>query len=1138
MTGETGANRELLNALHFAIKTLASVLSVTDTGYDHDVQYEKLRFLKESCIFTLEALSTNKALWTSIATDAFGPITEYLSANDCWNEEDSHKRKILCSLINTVKNVITLPSHTVAACNAGIASPLARLVCGKCDIEDDIDKRTREGRRKALQKERIRRENKIEFDVKTFSLEVLHNLASNKEARMCGNGLISAGAIAAACFSLGGNTEMADASSFQDSQRSSYTTKIGLEILYFILCDLESPTMGNDNTLLWSAQSKLFVDKIARQSRFIRALCATMLLSSKDLGYGLNSEPGSLISYQSPTDDKFVEIAPLYGPPLITYDDHCAGYPDSIEASIAILFSIASLCSSVDASFSEAFWDSFLIREHRALINDGSKKEASVTACSVFLSILMDDEEGICVPQDPEKEQLFLSYSLPLVRERLLHGLCSSFSDAFNSDELSVSEDDAAMLAILKKFSVQSMCMTLCGTSPSFIEPAFHLIKGMTSSFPDEILPDMVKDETSLRAALDMLNYQNDEDENGSGAQIRLLFAKIICASATKGILGPSLERFKLRSRAIASLSAACKMGSLDTSHYCLQSLVISFKGKLQLSPVEARTLAKSLGGIISSMVLELFARRTNEQTSNYATMNEESMEKSPEVILLCTLASFKEALSELCHVGGLEAISLVSSDGVPSAILAMHEVVKDDPNVIIDIEGHISVMDVLNADSEKKYPAGCNMENVKRFRKSKVSFEFLTALCKSSTLGRKAISSSSSCSSCIATASNIIRSLSQKNVDRLNETLLIKKESEVNFESHDKLSSKNLVKKSEEGKQKNHDKKMAAIAAIEFLSELVHIEASRGIILDDTKLLHFLVSLGRDFSDMDIVGHSTELLKSLAFYSNRDRPSSDVSPSFFVSIFCDILCRNDFSKIDQKRGPTHLATFSQNSTVDTRNLVYASAAAGLICIFSETEESEKLRVIDCVDYHFSRLTTEFSENLFVKNTRSTCNRKGLLAFNMSTLLLMSQYGDPYNMSFTNSDLLSSLFKYVILHEINAKKTTSGQSIAKDGVDANEMCLLNAACTQILQFISSITRNDILQNTSNLSLKEIISNVDSFFEERIAESMNLRQVPSNKTEFELNWTVALTLDLISKNKNDCAASIYALNVLEKLGWFS
>lgn len=1126
-------------ALRLAIKTLASVLSVAEMGYEDGVQMETLRFLKENCIFTFESLSSNQALWTSIAMGAFGPIAGFLSANDEWDEEDVHRRKILCAVLTTVKNVITLPSHAVAACNAGIAAPLARLVCGKKEIEDGIDKRTRDGRRRALKKERIRRENKIEFDVKTASLELLHTLASTKEARQCGLGLLNSGVIGAACFALGGSTEGSE-HTFNESKGSDSLTRIGLEIIHFILSDLENPTLDENNVLLWSAESKSFVDQVARQSRFIRALCATMLLSWMNLGYNIHSISGST-AQTNPSEDgtENFEFVPLYGPSLVTYDGTCAGYPDSMEAAVALLFSIASLCSSVDAGFSEAFWDTFFMKEDRALVNAGSKKETSVTACSVFLSILMDEEEGYCVPHKPEDEKFFFSHSLPTVRERLIDGLCSNFSDVFNEVNSTVSDDDTSLLAILKRFQVPSICMILCGTSPSLRKPAFHLIQGMTSSFPDEILPHMVSDETSLQAALDMLNYETDEDENGAAAQIRLLFAKIICVSATKGILGPSLERFGLRSRAIASLSAACKIDEGEVPKYCLKSLVTIFssvKGSLQLSHKEARTIAKTLGGIISSMVLERFAKRATEHNSHDSISNDDLIEEEPEVKLLCSLASYKEALSELCHVGGLEAISLVSSDGVPSAILAMHEVVKDDSSVILDIEGHISVMDVLNTDSHQETSSYQVLDEKKRFRTTKVSFDFLTALCKSSASGRKAVSDASSCRSCIQTASEIIRSCTQKLADTDNNRLSLDKESKDDRDCGDELSgSISLSRRQTADENIETDRKMAAIAAISFLSELAHAKSSRVMIFHDSHLLQFLVSLGRECFDSDIVVQSTELLTSLAPYAGCKNHDGQFSSSFFASIFCDILGRSDLSKNNAlKKKKTSLRINSDFQLMNSNsNQIFASAVAGLECVFDEIQLSEKSRVYDDLCDHMVRLTDEISKSVFSKQKpsgRMIAKNSGLLASNITTLLLVWCCSESDSIALIKPEFLSALLQLIILHSLLEKQLGSKNLDAGNVVDSDEMCFVTAARTQSLQFISSIMRNTTLQESLHISWTDMILNVKARLEQRKYDYLG------EKTNLEGSCDFTQVLDLICESKSDKVAAVHALRMKERLGW--
>jgi len=1113
-TSENGS-RELLQALSLAIKTLASVVSVNENGYGTGIELDTLRYLKENCIFTLEALSFNQGFWSTLASNTFGPIADFLCANDEWDEEDIHRRKILFSALSIVQNVIALPSNVVVACQAGLAKPISRIVCGKKDITYSIDKSTRDGRRRALQKEKDRRESKIEYDVKFVSLNLLHSLASNKEARQCGHGLIDCGVIRAACFALGGCTDGADAN--QTPQVPNTITKLGLEIIHFMLSDLKIPNVDNNGLLIWSEDSKKFVDQVARQSRFLRSLCATMLLSWNDSGY---TQPGNSI-----TESVHSEIAPLYGSPLVTYDGDCAGYTDSTEASVSLLFSIAALCSSSDASYSEDFWDTFLMKEDRNLVNAGSVKETSVTACAVFLSILMDEDEGYCVPQNESHEQFYFSHSLPTVRKRLLGGLCSSFSDVFSSNTPSTSEDGMSALAALKKYQVPSMCIALCVT-PSLVEPSFHLIQGMTSSYPDEILPHMIKDELTLRAALQMLTYHSEEDESGSEAQIRLLFAKIICVSATKGILGPAIERFDLRNKAIAALSAACKIGEDEIPQYCLRALVTIFsssKGTLQLSSKEAMKIAKILGGIISSMVLDRFAVRANEPHINSPTNH--SLEEEPEVELLCSLASYKEALSELCNVGGLEAISLVSSDGVPSAILAMHEVAKDDPSVILDIEGHISVMDVLNSDSFDQNSSAVG--DYKKFRKTKVSFEFLAVLCKSSIIGRKAVADAQSCSSCIQTACDIICTFNDKR------GVAIVKEKE----KQNSITKANELSKSEHGIEL--DRKMASIAAISFLSELAHTKSSREKIFSNSRLLQVLVSLGKECTDLEIVIQSTRLLASLAPYVGPGIPESDVSSLYFASIFSQILGRTDIVpqfKLLSKQSSLKFDTGTRSSA--NCSLVFATAAVGLEYVFDEMDMSAKETVFKHVFDHLMRLTEELSKSMFSRQRRSIRpipGNSGLLASNISTLLLLWKSDSPDSTSLMKPEYFESLMRLIIAHEsieqrFDSEKLDSGM---KHDV---ELYLLTAARTQCLQFLSVVMRNNTLSDTLNISWSETIMNVKAQIEEKKVDYMSSVEIFSNENTAEKKYDFNDVLESIIQKKTDKVASMHALRIQERLGW--
>lgn len=96
---------------------------------------------------------------------------------------------------------------------------------------------------------------------------------------------------------------------------------------------------------------------------------------------------------------------------------------------------------------------------------------------------------------------------------------------------------------------------------------------------------------------------------------------------------------------------------------------------KILLSPAEAKALSDSLGQKLSSMVLERFMHKVERETVLGDCADDESIQRYPEVTLLCALASSREALRQLCNCGGLEALSLVAGEGELSAINSLLEV-------------------------------------------------------------------------------------------------------------------------------------------------------------------------------------------------------------------------------------------------------------------------------------------------------------------------------------------------------------------------------------------------------------------------------------------------------------------------------
>ena len=106
------------------------------------------------------------------------------------------------------------------------------------------------------------------------------------------------------------------------------------------------------------------------------------------------------------------------------------------------------------------------------------------------------------------------------------------------------------------------------------------------------------------------------------------------------------------------------------------------------------------------------------------------SVADSPKVLLLCALASKKEALSDLCTHGVLDALNLVATEGETSAILALYEAYKGDQSPIIDAEGHVSVMQVIVS---AKYNTSRDVELA--------CMDLLVTLCTETKSGRDAVS-------------------------------------------------------------------------------------------------------------------------------------------------------------------------------------------------------------------------------------------------------------------------------------------------------------------------------------------------------------------------------------------------------------
>ena len=78
-------------------------------------------------------------------------------------------------------------------------------------------------------------------------------------------------------------------------------------------------------------------------------------------------------------------------------------------------------------------------------------------------------------------------------------------------------------------------------------------------------------------------------------------------------------------------------------------------------------------------MVMDYFmhyaSSKSSDDGSRRRSQEKDRLLRSPEVLLLCALASMKEPLHILCEQGGLEAIILVAHEKEPNALRALREV-------------------------------------------------------------------------------------------------------------------------------------------------------------------------------------------------------------------------------------------------------------------------------------------------------------------------------------------------------------------------------------------------------------------------------------------------------------------------------
>lgn len=1057
-----------LQSVRESIRVATNVLILPVDPNASTKQIETQESLKSECISALEALSKNASLWNSISKDALPSVVSYLHSSGEMGLASQCQRETRLAALRAVQRIIQLPSHTVSAAQAGLAEPVAHLIASN-----------------RRQKEET---NEEDDDVLLRAMEVLHVIASNDEARREAQ-LLECGAVAAVCCALG---DAATDKPEQPTDSRADVTFLGLEIVHAVLSDIERSL--DAPLVLQSPAAQAFVEAVAYEPSFVRALCATLLMET------------NMVIPRATEDIPPIDIPALYGPQLVLVEEKCAGFKNTHQASNSLTFSVAVYCCALESSSADKFWSYFLLREASDSAETTECEKVAAAFCAHFLALLSDEESGPFTPLSPRKKQDYTTIFRPLVCHRLLDGLRKCLDESDDAPVLApMYDNDSFELTLLKGFRVPQICLSFCGDS-ALLDPAFGMIKLMMSEYPEDIPPLFVDTKSTIISLFDMLNLESSEGiDSGLVEEIRRTIASMLGVLAEQGLLSEAVERLEIRSSAIAALAAAClaedencarskyeddeEMPSTSArmSSRCMQCMVElcaadsgsegSSLKSMRLSSQEAEAIANKLGKKICHMVISRFLERA--KLEQYELEEEELVTDAPDVRMLCAVSQHDKALEVLCSLGGLDALSLIAAEGEVSAILAMKKACKDDPSAVLKVDGHASVMELFS-EEKTDAPWRCSDENMHVVEKS--AFEFLTDLCMQSSKGMRAISGAEQCDPCISRAADIISALvpassTQEPDDDVPEVADTADE-ESDEESDEPLDSAEKDEVIQEANTENAEESAGVskeekavvvedpsleICAYSFLSQLVLSKKCRSIILKDSALMCATTTLASHCTSLDLQYAATSFLAKIARFVTGMDKNTVVSTSALADVFHSILkdSKNSTSS-SGKRSKTGDVNKVSTSTGLSINLLHSMAVDGIEVVLDSVDADVQFALMKDISSRFPLLVHSVTVG---RNVSSDADRShaGLLAYNLSLIILLARGKDSVHDVLLNSDLVMSMIRLIQWH-YDAKLSSQ---------EKNDLHW-KAAVTHCIQFLTFVSRNDETLTKAGMRLQQFV----------------------------------------------------------------
>jgi hypothetical protein len=312
-------------------------------------------------------------------------------------------------------------------------------------------------------------------------------------------------------------------------------------------------------------------------------------------------------------------------------------------------------------------------------------------------------------------------------------------------------------------------------------------------------------------------------------------------------------------------------------------------------------------------------------------------------------------------------------------------------------------------------------------------------------------------------------------------------------------------------------------LAALSFLSEIVSVEMYRAQLLESESLFTTTATICKDLKVSPLRSPAADLFATLAPFAPRKSSKDCFCAEAFVSIFGSMLDTAATECKGSQKRPRMSKIRSEGKSMSHPDLctVLATAVSGLACIFDDGTPETKGDLITSM----STLLLELVKSVNQKKSYFPVKGQGLLACNITSFFL-SHLGDTQlTGKLLSHDLLIASIRLILL------RNNAPQRGMEDILD-NEAFMWKAAETHVLQYLSVLLRNDMLEEESGSSLASLLEKAEA----KLTGTTKLMPPPLGKLSIEsesspLESEFIQVLRIIVGDATNSAGSVAASRLL-------